>query len=66
MMWRGVGQVVQDLDVVFPKLVALPLHPIRIRGLDPPVVTHRTECAVWNTMLAHGHPHESSALLLTC
>ncbi len=47
----------RQLEASVPEPVDVPSHPARIRDLDLLVVTQRREREVWNTLMAHEHPH---------
>ena len=47
----------RQLEAAVAEPAAVPAHPARIRDLAVQVVTHRSERAVWNTLMAREHPH---------
>ena len=47
----------RQLEAAVDEPVDVPRHPARIRDLDVLMVTRRSEREVWNTLMAHEHPH---------
>ena len=47
----------RQLEAAVDEPVDVPRHPARIRDLDIRMVTQRSEREVWNTLMAHEHPH---------
>ena len=47
----------RQLEAAVDEPVDVPRHPARIRDLDIRMVTQRCEREVWNTLMAHEHPH---------